>query len=378
MTYILPDISILNKSPQTDLTEQQEQAAREGDLIEDRLDQLGMRCNIEKIDIGPSTILFSAIAAEKIQVRLLPRYAAELAYELGSESVSIQAPIPGEKYVGITISNPNRRMIYAGDVIHRAKSPLEFPLGVTSDNQILSIDIRKMPHLLIGGTTGSGKSVGLHNMICSLLMATTPDELLILPVDTKMVELTVYDGIPNLICDCVTDGYEAVEYFQALVKLMEDRYHLAQEFGAKSLDELNQKLLPNQKLPYILVVVDEVADLMMINKHSVEESIVRIAQKGRACGMNLVVATQSPRREVITGLLKSNLPSRLAFATSSSLDSRIIIDKNGAQNLLGNGDFLFSWGGRIPTRIQSPYINQTEISSITNFLKSQNNLVLAA
>lgn len=371
MNYQLPPISLLSKSPHSDQTEQEELAAREGDLITDRLDQLGMRCEIEKIDIAPQTILFSAIAAERVQVRLLPRLTAELAYELGATSVNIQAPIPGEKFIGITINNKCRRIVNLGDVIEATKSPLTIPLGIDSMNNIISHDIKIMPHCLVAGTTGSGKSNFLHTMICSLLMKTTPDELLFHLTDTKMVELPIYDGIPNLMCECVTDSYDAIEHFKALVSMMEERYKLAQEYHAKSLPELNEKLPPDHKLPYILVIVDEVADLIFLSKHDVEESITRIAGKARAVGIHMILATQSPRREVISGLLKSNLPSRLGFSTSSELDSRIIIDKNGCGSLTGNGDVYFSDQGRAPIRLQAPFIDSNEISSIVAHCRDQ-------
>jgi S-DNA-T family DNA segregation ATPase FtsK/SpoIIIE len=257
-------------------------------------------------------------------------------------------------------------------------SPLTFPLGIDTNNEIVHLDIATAPHMLVAGTTGSGKSTFLLSMICSLLMTTTPDELSILTIDTKMVELTAYDGIPNLLCPCVTDAYEAIDSLNALVNMMESRYQLAQSLGAKSLPELNDKLSPDNKLPYILVVVDEIADLMMISKHSVEEAIVRIAQKARAVGIHLVLATQTPRREIITGILKSNLPTNISFATRSSLDSRIISGESGAEKLLGNGDCLYSFQGKASRRLQTPYVSTAEITAVVSSLKSHSLLDIAA
>jgi S-DNA-T family DNA segregation ATPase FtsK/SpoIIIE len=368
--YTLPPISILNKSPQYDEADQYEQAARAGEQIVEKLDQLGMRCEIDDIKIGPQVISYYCIAAEKVAVRKIPSLLPELQYELGCATIAIHAPQAGCKYVVIEVNNPHRRTIFTGDVINHAYSPLEFPLGVDPTNCVISQDIRAMPHLLIAGTTGAGKSVGLHSMICSLLCATTPDELLFHMVDSKMTELTMYEGIPNLLTPVVTDAFEAVSHFNALVSMMEYRYELSQEYGARDLNELNEKL--PEKLPYILVVVDEIADLIFISKHEIEESIVRIAQKSRAVGIHLVFATQSPRREIITGLLKANLPSRIAYSTSSELDSRIILDKNGAGSLTGLGDCLYSRQGRAPIRLQSPYISSKEISSVVDHCKSQN------
>ena len=299
-------------------------------------------------------------------MRKIPSLAPELQYELGAQSIKINAPLPGEKYVVIEVANPNRRMVRIGDVISSAQSPLSFPLGIAPDNSIVTADIQRMPHCLIAGQTGAGKSVALHNMICSLLMATTPDELMIHLTDTKQVELTSYDGIPNLLTPCVTDAYEAVTEFKALVYTMEERYSLAKQYGARTLDELNSHLPASEKLPYILIVVDEIADLMYISRKEVEESIVRIAQKARAVGIHMVLATQSPRRDIVTGLLKCNLPSRLAFSTTSGLDSRIILDKMGAEQLLGDGDCLYSDQGKAVQRIQSPFISSDEITAITD------------
>lgn len=374
----LPPTNLLSTSSQFDSSQQLLEAEHEGDMITDKLDQLGMRCEIEHIDIGPQVISYSCIAAEKVAVRKIPSLSPELQYELGCESISIHAPLPGSKYVVIEVANSNRRAVLLGDVINAANSPLEFPLGLSTSNQIIAQDIRAMPHCLVAGTTGSGKSTGLHSMICSLLMATTPDDLQFHFTDTKMVELPVYDGIPNLLCDTVTDAYEAVEHFKALVGMMEKRYRMAQEHGVKSLDELNNRLPYSNRLPYILVVVDEIADLIMLSKHEVEESIVRIAQKARAVGIHMILATQSPRREIVTGLLKANLPSRLGFSTSSGLDSRIIMDKMGCEKLIGNGDVLFSDQGKSPIRIQSPYVSGAEIAGIVSHWQIQNNLELAA
>lgn len=248
---------------------------------------------------------------------------------------------------------------------------LNFPLGIDTSNNIIHCNIAEAPHILVAGETGAGKSVCLHSIICSLLMTTTPADLLLHLTDTKSVELTVYDDIPNLIAPVVTDAFEAVENFHALVDMMEKRYKIAREYGAKSLDELNHKLPYSDRFPYILVVVDEVADLIMLSKREVEECIVRIAQKARAVGIHLILATQSPRREIITGILKCNLPTRIGFSTTSSLDSRIIMDSMGCEKLLGNGDALFSDQGRAPIRFQSPYISSDEIESIVNHWQSQ-------
>jgi S-DNA-T family DNA segregation ATPase FtsK/SpoIIIE len=376
--YQLPNPNLLTKSDSIDTFEQQEIARKEADLIEDRSESLGSRLNIEEIVIAPQVVSFKAVPSEGVLARLLPRLAPELQLELGCATIAIHAPSPGSKYVVIEVPRIDRKVVKIGDVIDSASSPLEFPLGIDTSNNAISFDLREAPHMLAGGTTGSGKSTFLHNIICSLLMKTTPDELMFWMFDSKMVELPSYDGIPNLITPVVTDSYEAIEHFKAIVEVMEKRYAAARKYGAKNLEELNEKLLPSDRFPYILVIVDEIADLIFLSKHEIEESITRIAGKARACGIHLVLATQSPRREVISGLLKSNLPSRIAFSTSSELDSRIIIDKNGAGALTGNGDSLFSFNGKAPVRIQSPYISSDEVNSVVDHCKNQNVLEMAA
>lgn len=248
---------------------------------------------------------------------------------------------------------------------------LEIPLGINPSNETIYANIKDFPHLLVGGTTGSGKTSFLTSMICSLLMKATPDQLQFMMVDTKMVEMPIYEDIPHLLCPVITDAWEAIDNFKALVRLMESRYEAAKELNAKTLDELNERLPSRDKLPYIIVVCDEIADLMMLSKHDVEESITRLAQKARSCGIHLVLATQSPRREVISGLLKSNLPTRIAFAVGSGLDSRIILDCMGAEQLIGRGDALFSSQGRQPFRIQTPFIESSEVEAIVQHWRDQ-------
>lgn len=369
--WILPDINILSRSDNVDDNEQMEQAAREGDAITDRLDELGCRAEVEDIHIGPQVVSYDMALAEKVTVRDIPKWNKDLQYLLGTESLTIHAPMAGTKYIRIEIENKLRKKILIGDVIDSAQAPLTFPIGVAPDNSIIARDIKTFPHCLVAGMTGSGKSNMLQSMICSLLMKTTPDELSLLLVDTKQVELTMYDGIPNLLTPVITDAWEAVNHFSVLVDIMEKRYKLAQEYGARELTELNDRLPSDQKLPYILVVVDEIADLIYLSKHEIEEAVVRIAQKARAVGIHLVLATQTPRREIITGILKANLSSRIGFTTASELDSRIIIDRNGLGQLTGLGDAVFVHNGKIPQRIQSPFVSSAEIGAIVKHWSDQ-------
>lgn len=275
-----------------------------------------------------------------------------------------------------TIQNTNKS---------RKTNELRYIVSVISTPTVpvrcISVDSNSHLFLISKSYIPTHNSSGLHSLICSLLMTTTPKELMFHMFDSKMTELVMYDGIPNLLAPVITDPYEAVEHFHALTIMMDKRYKLAQELGARTLDEMNEKLSYDDQLPYILVVVDEIADLMLLSKHEVEESITRISGKARAVGIHLILATQSPRREIISGLLKSNLPSRLAFATSSPLDSRIILDKMGAQDLLGKGDAMFSDQGKSPVRLQSPFVSTDEISSIVDFWRnsvSENEELIAA
>lgn len=364
-------ISLLSKSPEHDVADQMEFAWKEADIIVEKMDQLGARIEVEDIKISPQVITYYCVAAEKVRVKEVSKFSDDLQYELGSQSISISAPQPGSKFITISVPNTSRRVVLLGDVIESAESPLTVPLGIDIENQIVAVPINEMPHMLVAGTTGAGKSVCLSSIVTSLLMATTPADLLFMMVDTKQVEMTAFENIPNLLCPVITDAYEAIDNFEALVAIMESRYALAKEYNCKTLDELNSKLPYSDRKPYILVICDEIADLMYLSKHKIEESIIRIAQKARAVGIHLILATQSPRRDIITGLLKANLSSRIGFATTSGLDSRIIMDKMGCENLLGDGDLLYSHQGKAPIRIQGAYVSPGEISAVVNRCRNQ-------
>lgn len=370
----LPKNNIFNKSLFNNRDfESTEKAARLGDIIADKFGELGARLNPEKIDIGPQIIRFNMVAAEGVPIRTLSKYRDEIAYEIGSKSVRILAPVPGQRVVGVEIENPEPYPVLLGDVVDFSEAPLTFPLGIGPDGSVINCKIPQAPHLLVSGTTGSGKSTMLNSMICSLLSANTPDDLNFMMIDTKQTELIGYENIPHLVTPVITDAYEAIEKLEVLVGIMELRYEEMRRNNVRKIDELNENQY--HKLPYIFVIIDEVADLMLISKRAVEESIVRIAQKARACGIHLIISTQTPRREIITGILKANLPSRICFQTTSALDSRIVLDQKGGEELLGNGDSLFSDQGRNPIRVQPPYVNSNEINSIVNHWSNQNVMV---
>jgi DNA segregation ATPase FtsK/SpoIIIE, S-DNA-T family len=346
--------------------DEMEMAVKIGDLITDRLDQLGSHCEIDidnGIDIGPRTYKYNLILAQDVLVKDIVKFKDDLQYELGANSLRILAPVPGRRAVGIEIDRPDPEMVTLGQFTATPNSPLTFPLGITPEGEKIYCNLPEMgPHLLVAGTTGSGKSSMLNSMICSLIGRYSPNDLSIIMLDTKMVELTKYEGIDHLATPVVTDAFEAPIIFDGIVNCMNKRYEAACRVGARNLAELNEK--QSIRYPHLLVVCDELADLMMMNKAKIEDSIVKIAQKARAMGIHFVLATQSPRREIVTGILKCNMSSRLAFATSSELDSRIILDQSGASQLLGSGDALFSQQGRKAFRLQSPLITTQEIERL--------------
>lgn len=340
-----------------------------GDSICDKLDDLKCHCEIVDVSIGPQVIKYSLVPAQGVLARNIPKLRPELMLETGAESMRILAPMPGTKTISVEIPNPARFTVPLNIFSKPCNSPLEFPLGLTPDGQQIYCNLPQQPHMLVSGVTGSGKTASLHSMICSLISRYGPDDLQIALIDPKQVEFNIYEDIPHLATKIVTDAYDAISVFDGIVNCMEKRYTIASEVGAKNLIELNDK--QDEIFPHILVVCDEIADLMMTAKRDIEDYIIRIAQKARAVGIHLVLATQSPRKDVITGVLKCNLPTRLAFATSSALDSRIILDAGGAEQLLGNGDCLYSSQGRPAIRAQSPYINNKEIKDLVENIKNQ-------
>jgi S-DNA-T family DNA segregation ATPase FtsK/SpoIIIE len=356
--------------------ENYEKAIKIGDLLTEKMDEFGMRAEVENITIAPQVIKFDMIPASGTSVRKLPSLKLDLQYEVGAKSLRIIAPVPGKKVIGIEIDNPDRRLITLADFQENAPTdPLSFPLGIDTENKKIWINLPEQgPHMLIGGATGGGKSTALNVIITSLISRFTPEELNLILIDTKRVELTRYEGIPHLAAPVAQDVLSAVRAFAGIVKCMEKRYEVAARLGAKDLNELNSLIAgdlsrPYRRYPHVLVIVDELADLMMMAKHEIEDSIVRIAQKARAMGIHLILATQTPRREIVTGTLKANLSSRLTFATTSELDSKIILDQMGGGQLLGSGDALFSEQGRLAYRMQSPFVSSEEINTIVNELR---------
>jgi S-DNA-T family DNA segregation ATPase FtsK/SpoIIIE len=301
----------------------------------------------------------------------------DLAYALAAEQVRILAPIPGKQAVGVEVPNRVRAMVHLGDVFQDAPkgwSPLSVWLGKDIAGKAIGTDLAKQPHILIAGTTGSGKSGCVNSMLSSVLLHASPNEVRLVLVDPKRVELNHYEGIPHLLTPVVTSPRLAANVLSNLIKEMEERYGVMSRVKTRSLVELNRVRVREGEapLPYILCVIDELADLMMVAPADVEDSIIRLAQKSRAVGIHLVLATQRPSADVITGMIKANVPARIAFAVSSQTDSRVILDQNGAETLLGEGDMLFSpVGSSRLQRIQGAYIDEAQIEELTDYWRKQ-------
>ena len=352
----------------------QEQVA--ATLIE-TLGHFGIQAKVIGRVTGPHITRYELRLAPGTKVSKVAQLKDDLAYALAAVEIRILAPIPGKQAVGVEVPNARRRIVHLGDVFQDPPpdwSPLTVWLGKDIAGRAIGADLAKMPHLLVAGTTGSGKSACVNAMLCSVLLRATPHELRVVLVDPKQVELNHYEGVPHLLTPVITSPRMAANALQNLVKEMEQRYGTMSLARTRSLPELNRarEKRGEPPLPYILCVIDELADLMMVAPADVEDSIIRLAQKARAVGIHLVLATQSPRVDVITGMIKANVPSRIAFAVSSQTDSRVILDQNGAESLLGQGDMLFSpVGSSKLQRIQGAYIDEEQIAELTDAWRRQ-------
>ncbi|MCP9489234.1 MAG: DNA translocase FtsK, partial [Solirubrobacteraceae bacterium MAG38_C4-C5] len=356
-----------------DVRVQQQTAAQ---LVE-ALGHFGVESKIVGTVAGPHITRYELRLAPGIKMSKVAQLKDDLAYALAAVDIRILAPIPGKTAVGIEVPNLRRRIVHLGDVFQEAPegwSPLTVWLGKDVAGKAIGADLAKMPHILVAGTTGAGKSGAVNAMLSSLLLRATPHELRLVLVDPKQVELNHYESIPHLLTPVITSPRKAANALQNLVREMEDRYAIMALAKTRSLPELNRHRggRGDAPLPYILCIIDELADLMMVAPADVEDSIIRLAQKARAVGIHLVLATQSPRVDVITGMIKANVPSRIAFAVSSQTDSRVILDQNGAESLLGQGDMLFSpVGSSRLQRIQGAYIDEAQIEQLTDFWRRQ-------
>ncbi|MBW7955037.1 DNA translocase FtsK [Candidatus Gracilibacteria bacterium] len=344
--------------------------------IVEKLSQFKINVNMTGYRAGPTVIQFRLQPDDGVKLNKIENLKKDLTLALHAKSIRIQAPIPGEGVVGIEVPNENRQAVGLKEVISSKEfnnPKFEIPIAVGKDvsGDIIVGDLTKMPHLLVAGQTSSGKSVGMNGFIISMLYKFSPSELKMILIDPKMVELSIYNGIPHLLTPVITNPDKALNSLKWAVAEMLRRYDLAKSKNARNLKEYNAKVKKDEKLPYIVIIVDELADLMMSgNKKEVEGSIARIAQMARAVGMHLIVATQRPSVDVITGLIKANIPSRIAFTVASQIDSRTILDKIGAEDLLGRGDMLYLPTGVLePVRVQGVLVETPEIEDVVNELK---------
>ena len=380
-SYELPPVSLLKRDTSSKQMMSDAQLQERAELLERTLQNFGVEARVIKVTQGASVTRYEVQPATGVKVASITRLSDDIALNMRAKSIRMEAPIPGKAAVGIEIENEKAASVLIRDLIESeefmdASSVIEFVVGKDiSGNNIVS-DLHDMPHLLIAGATGSGKSVCINSIITSFLYKARPSELKLIMIDPKMVELGNYNGIPHMLTPVVTDPRKAARALAIAVAEMEKRYELFAEHNVKDLDSFNELMRVDQRYadckPQIVIIIDELADLMMASPSEVENSICRLAQKARAAGMHLIVATQRPSVDVVTGLIKANIPSRIAFSVASQIDSRTILDMAGAEKLLGKGDMLFSpVGSTKPLRVQGPFISEKEIDKIIKFVKKE-------
>ncbi|MEZ4566094.1 MAG: DNA translocase FtsK [Desulfobacterales bacterium] len=393
----LPSVSFLNDPEiQIDAAVDHENLKFQSRLLEQKLADFGVKGKVETVVPGPVITRFELKPAPGVKINKVVNLTDDLALALRAISIRIIAPIPGRAAIGIEVPNARREIVVFKDIVgsqafHQSKSKLTLGMGKDIVGNPVVANLEDMPHLLIAGATGTGKSVGLNAMICSLLYKSLPEDVKMIMIDPKRIELSVYDGIPHLITPVVTDMKKATNALFWAVREMERRYKLLSESRVRNIKQYNRKIekeaeeakpaedaedgeaLPEkEKLPYIVIIIDELADLMMVGSRDVEVGLARLAQMARAAGIHLIIATQRPSVDVLTGVIKANFPTRLSFQVSSKTDSRTIIDSNGAETLLGNGDMLFLPPGTAKLqRIHGAYISEDELMRVIEFLKSQ-------
>ncbi|WP_455043724.1 DNA translocase FtsK [Granulicatella adiacens] len=382
--YQLPPVTLLNPVQQSDQSNERTIVERNMRILERTFASFGVDAKVMPNPmLGPAVTKYEIQPAIGVKVSKIVNLSDDIALALAAKDIRIEAPIPGKPYVGIEVPNSQTSFVSFSDVIQSAiqsPKPLDVPLGRDISGNVRLCDITKMPHMLIAGSTGSGKSVCINGIITSILMKTKPHEVKLMMIDPKMVELNVYNGIPHLLTPVVTNPRKAAQALQKVVAEMEKRYELFASMGMRNIDGYNAHVEQynretgenNPTLPYIVVIVDELADLMMVASNEVEDAIIRLAQMARAAGIHMILATQRPSVDVITGIIKANVPSRIAFAVSSGTDSRTIIDANGAEKLLGRGDMLYMpMGENKPIRVQGAFLTDEEVERIVDFVKNQ-------
>lgn len=374
--YQLPPITLLN-SPVKKQTITKSDVVEKSKILQSTFNNFGIEVKIVKAIVGPSITQFQILPTPGTKVSKIVNLSNDIALNLAAKDVRIEAPIPGKSLIGIEIPNTINELVTMKEVFvnDEDNSPLSVALGKDVSGESIFTRIDKTPHLLIAGSTGSGKSVCVNTIITSILLKNKPDKVKLIMIDPKMVELSIYDGIPHLLTSVVTDPIKAADVLHKVVLEMENRYREFARARVRNMDGYNKIAAKDpdyKELPYIVVIIDELADLMMVSSKEVEESIARIAQKARAAGIHMIIATQRPSVDVITGVIKTNIPSRIAFAVSSSIDSRTILDKSGAETLLGKGDMLYlSADSSKPVRIQGAFLSDEEVEKVVDYVKSQ-------
>lgn len=372
--YAIPDIGLLKSYEPVERQSRMSLAAGTA-LLERKLGDFNVQGRVIQVHTGPVVTMYEFEPAPGVKINRVVSLADDLALALKAQSVRISA-VPGKAAIGIEIPNRNRevvalREIIASESFTRSRSRLTLSLGKDIFGSPVTADLARMPHLLVAGATGAGKSVALNSMVVSLLYKAGPDEVKLLMVDPKLLELSSYEGIPHLISPVVTNPKEAADMLRKMVFEMERRYRLIAEKGVRNIESFNAAASPGEKLPYIVIFIDELADLMFASASQVEDSIARLAQMARASGMHLVVATQRPSVDVITGIIKANFPARVAFQVTTKVDSRTILDVQGAEQLIGRGDMLLMLPGVKIKRVHGAFVSEAEVRSVVDFIRQQ-------
>ncbi|VJJ18103.1 DNA translocase, cell division protein [Streptococcus pneumoniae] len=384
LKYKLPSLQLFAPDKPKDQSKEKKIVRENIKILEATFASFGIKVTVERAEIGPSVTKYEVKPAVGVRVNRISNLSDDLALALAAKDVRIEAPIPGKSLIGIEVPNSDIATVSFRELWEqsqtKAENFLEIPLGKAVNGTARAFDLSKMPHLLVAGSTGSGKSVAVNGIIASILMKARPDQVKFMMVDPKMVELSVYNDIPHLLIPVVTNPRKASKALQKVVDEMENRYELFAKVGVRNIagfnakvEEFNSQFEYKQiPLPFIVVIVDELADLMMVASKEVEDAIIRLGQKARAAGIHMILATQRPSVDVISGLIKANVPSRVAFAVSSGTDSRTILDENGAEKLLGRGDMLFKpIDENHPVRLQGSFISDDDVERIVNFIKTQ-------
>ncbi|HGQ2111016.1 TPA: DNA translocase FtsK [Streptococcus pneumoniae] len=384
LEYKLPSLQLFAPDKPKDQSKEKKIVRENIKILEATFASFGIKVTVERAEIGPSVTKYEVKPAVGVRVNRISNLSDDLALALAAKDVRIEAPIPGKSLIGIEVPNSDIATVSFRELWEqsqtKAENFLEIPLGKAVNGTARAFDLSKMPHLLVAGSTGSGKSVAVNGIIASILMKARPDQVKFMMVDPKMVELSVYNDIPHLLIPVVTNPRKASKALQKVVDEMENRYELFAKVGVRNIAGFNAKVeefnsqseYKQIPLPFIVVIVDELADLMMVASKEVEDAIIRLGQKARAAGIHMILATQRPSVDVISGLIKANVPSRVAFAVSSGTDSRTILDENGAEKLLGRGDMLFKpIDENHPVRLQGSFILDDDVERIVNFIKTQ-------